>query len=66
MNKKEIEMAIDHELHVEVPMDGFFGRIRKCPFCHTKGDFDMKKGVRYCPKGCFHGNKISKDAKRND
>lgn len=56
--KKEIENAIDTEVNLESAIDGFFGRVRKCKYCHTPTEFDMEKGERYCPKGCFFGEKL--------
>jgi len=61
--KKQIADAIDHEVNLESAMDGFFGRVRTCKFCHAHTKFDMKKGERYCPKGCFTGNKIKRGLK---
>jgi len=46
---------IDKE-QLECTMDSFFGRIRRCKYCKTPTKFDPKVG-RYCPRGCFRGNK---------
>lgn len=57
-SKKDIEENIDNEVNLESAMDGFFGRVRKCAYCHTPTEFDMKAGERFCPKGCFKGDKL--------
>jgi hypothetical protein len=51
----EYERRIDEE-QFESSLDGFFGRTRICKYCKTSTKFDPKVG-RYCPKGCFKGNK---------
>jgi hypothetical protein len=50
--KKE---RIWNEIHYDGVMDAFFGSTRICKYCKTPTEWDSKKAVRYCPKGCFKG-----------
>ncbi len=51
--------ARDIEYNLECAMDGFFGRVRECKYCKTPTEFNHKEAVRYCPKGCFKGDKVN-------